>query len=69
MSIVAMWRSNSARYRLETVRCAQCGALHFPARLNCPTLRHPALQVNQRPMMQGKLSQSTVLNQESALMP
>ncbi len=33
------WRQIPARYRLEAVRCKQCGKVTFPARRVCPACR------------------------------
>ena len=55
MNTISLWRLQGARYRLETVRCEQCGALHFPARMICPNLPHPNVQFNSLNRTQGNL--------------
>lgn len=35
-SSVKSWRERLGRYRLVGSRCAQCQAVYFPRRLNCP---------------------------------
>lgn len=69
MSTVALWRSNSARYRLKTVRCAQCGALHFPAGVICPNLLRTDAQYNTIGLFQGNLFHPTGSTQESEMTP
>lgn len=39
MELARNWRLRQTRYRLEGVRCVDCGHLMFPARMLCPTCR------------------------------
>lgn len=39
MDVPRLWRSKSAFYRLEGVRCRPCGAVAFPPREVCPACR------------------------------
>lgn len=36
MEVSRNWRLQSQRYRMEGLRCEQCGAVIFPARAHCP---------------------------------
>lgn len=37
MKVARNWRLIPRRYRMEAGKCKQCGSIHFPARLICPS--------------------------------
>lgn len=44
MDITRNWRLRNQRYRLEGTQCAECGELHFPPRIVCPTCKNRELE-------------------------
>lgn len=60
MSTQRFWREIPRRYRLEAVKCQQCGKVYFPARQICPECKGTSFSMTTMPN-EGTVLTTTVI--------